>query len=468
MTAASAELTGWARYAQAVAVELDLLGRPPIGLSGTVRSDLPTGAGLSSSAALEVSVALALCAIAGFELEPFALALACQRAELRAVGVPCGILDQAASVLGREGEAILLDCGTLDYRLVPVPAQAALVVVDSAVSHSHESSGYADRRRELEHALQLVGATRSTEVELAALDSLDPLSQRRLRHVVTENRRVLEFVAALERGDLAAAGALLLAGHASLRDDYEVSIPEIDLLVELACDAGAYGARLLGGGFGGSIIALADVERAEEIAAAVSDELPGADRARRLVARGAGVSGRQRVREPVGALEQAVPLGRVGAAARGAEPALGVIQVEVDLGPRLEIARVARRVQVGGGEVARREADRRLPFDPQAEAVVAGQRQPARVAVQAVLLREDVRHVLLGDGALEAADDRRGEPVGVVLPGPAAVPRDALEAGQEDEPDPDARHVVDARARARRRSRRPARPTRAAGTCGDA
>jgi galactokinase len=265
------DVTGWARYARAVAVELDLLGRPPIGLSGTVRSDLPPGAGLSSSAALEVSIALALCAIAGFELEPFALALACQRAELRAVGVPCGILDQAASVLGREGEAILLDCGTLDYRLVPVPAKAALIVVDSAVSHSHESSGYADRRRELEHALQLVGATRSTEVEASALDSLDELSRRRLRHVVTENQRVLEFVTALERGDLAAAGALLLAGHASLRDDYEISIAEIDLLVELACDAGAYGARLLGGGFGGSIVALADVERADEIAEAVRE-----------------------------------------------------------------------------------------------------------------------------------------------------------------------------------------------------
>jgi galactokinase len=262
---------GWARYGQAVAFELDLLGRPPVGLAGTVSSDLPTGAGLSSSAALEVAIALALCAVAGFELEPFALALACQRAELRAVGVPCGILDQAASVLGREGEAILLDCGTLEYRLVHVPANAALVVVDSAVSHSHESSGYAERRRELEHALQLVGATRSTEVEPAALDSLDPISQRRLRHVVTENRRVLDFAAAMESGDLAAAGALLLAGHASLRDDYEVSIPEIDLLVELACEAGAYGARLLGGGFGGSIIALAELERADEIAAAVSD-----------------------------------------------------------------------------------------------------------------------------------------------------------------------------------------------------
>ena len=268
---AGAPAAGWARYGQAVAGELDLLGRPPAGLTGTVRSDLPTGAGLSSSAALEVSIAFALCAVADFELDPLELALACQRAELRAVGVPCGILDQAASVLGREGEAILLDCSTLEHRPVRVPPQVALVVVDSAVSHSHESSGYADRRRELEHAMGLVGATRSTEVDPAALESLDSLSQRRLRHVVTENRRVVDFADALEHGDLVAAGNLLLASHASLRDDYQVSIPEIDLLVELACDAGAYGARLLGGGFGGSILALADAARAAEIAEVVSE-----------------------------------------------------------------------------------------------------------------------------------------------------------------------------------------------------
>ena len=265
-----AAVTGWARYAQAVAAELASLGRPAIGFDGTVRSDLPTGAGLSSSAALEVSVALALCAVAEFEVEPFELARACQRAELRAVGVPCGILDQAASVLGREGEALLLDCGTLDYRRVRVPAGAALVVVDSGIAHSHESSGYADRRRELEHALQLVGAERSTTVTLDDLASLDELSRRRLRHVVTENQRVLDFAAALERNDLAAAGALLVAGHASLRDDYEVSIPEIDLLVDLAEDAGAYGARLLGGGFGGSIVALTDTAHAAEIAARIA------------------------------------------------------------------------------------------------------------------------------------------------------------------------------------------------------
>jgi galactokinase len=241
---------GETRYAAAVAEELRLLGRPDVWFTGTISSDLPMGAGLSSSAALEVAIANALCAVAGFELEPFALAEACQRAELRAVGVPCGILDQAASVLGREDEALLLDCGTLEYRYVHVPANAALVIVDSGISHSHESSGYADRRRELESGVP-----------------------NRVRHVETENQRVLDFAAALEANDLATAGDLLVASHASLRDDYEVSLPEIDALVERALAAGAYGARIVGGGFGGSVLALTEANRADELAASLGTSL---------------------------------------------------------------------------------------------------------------------------------------------------------------------------------------------------
>ena len=241
---------GETRYAPAVAEELRLLGRPDVWFTGTISSDLPMGAGLSSSAALEVAVANALCAVADFELEPFALAQACQRAELRAVGVPCGILDQAASVLGRENEALLLDCGTLDYRYVRVPKRAALVIVDSGIAHSHESSGYADRRRELEEGMP-----------------------SRVRHVETENQRVLDFAAALEADDLETAGKLLVASHASLRDDYEVSLPEIDALVERALAAGALGARIVGGGFGGSVLALTETSRADELAAALGTSL---------------------------------------------------------------------------------------------------------------------------------------------------------------------------------------------------
>src|SRR6266545_2123623 len=234
----------WERYVAAVAEELEALGRPPVGIKGRLEADLPQGAGLGSSGALEVVVALALCEAAGFELEPLELALACQRAERRAVGVPSGILDQAASLLGRAGSALLLDCGSLEHRWVPLPADVAILVLDSGQRHAHEGSGYADRRRELEAG--------------------DP---GRVRHVETENERVRETVAALERGDVAALGPLFAASHASLRDDYEVSTPTLNALVASALAAGAFAARMTGGGFGGSIVALAEPDRAADVLA---------------------------------------------------------------------------------------------------------------------------------------------------------------------------------------------------------
>jgi galactokinase len=235
---------GWGRYVAAVAQELADAGREPVGIEGHVEADLPQGAGLGSSGALEVLVALALCAVARFEFEPLELALACQRAERRAVGVPSGILDQAASLLGRAGSALLLDCGSLEHRWVPLPDDVAILVLDSGQRHAHEGSGYADRRRELEAG--------------------DP---RRVRHFETENERVLETVAALERGDVAAFGPIFAASHASLRDDYEVSTPTLDALVAAALEAGAFAARMTGGGFGGSIVALAEPARAPDVLA---------------------------------------------------------------------------------------------------------------------------------------------------------------------------------------------------------
>jgi galactokinase len=261
---------GWGRYVQAVAAELEDAGRPAIGLTGTISSDLPSGAGLSSSAALEVALALALCAVADFELEPLELALLCQRSELRAVGVPCGILDQAACLLGSAERAILLDCDSLEHRPIPVPPDVGLVIVDSGVRRSLENTPYAERRSELERALRLVGVARSTDIETAVHEGLDDISMRRLRHVVSENERVRRFAGALEAGDLVTAGAVLDESHESLRDDYDVSIPELDLLVELAADAGALGARLLGGGFGGSILVFAHASHAEQIGAAIA------------------------------------------------------------------------------------------------------------------------------------------------------------------------------------------------------
>jgi galactokinase len=156
--------------------------------------------------------------------------------------------------------------------LIAVPAGAALAILDSGVERSLETTAYAERRAELEEAMGTVGAERSTALAAGDLDGLRGVPLRRLRHVLTENERVRRFAEALERGDLAAAGELLLASHASLRDDYEVSVDETDLLVELARTAGAYGARILGGGFGGSVLALVDADDAEALALAVMGE----------------------------------------------------------------------------------------------------------------------------------------------------------------------------------------------------
>ncbi len=226
----------------------DELGRPA-GIRGRVDADLPQGAGLGSSGAFEVAVALALCDVAGLELEPLELARMCRRAEQRAVGVPSGILDQAASLLGRSGHALLLDCGTLEHRWVPLPEDVAILVLDSGERRSLDSSAYGQRRRELEAG--------------------DP---RRVRHVETENARVRETVTALERGNVAALGPIFAASHASLRDDYEVSTPTLDALVEAALGAGAFAARMTGGGFGGSIVALAEPAHAEDVLAGVGGQ----------------------------------------------------------------------------------------------------------------------------------------------------------------------------------------------------
>jgi galactokinase len=271
-------LPAWGRYVAAIAGLLAERGRPPAGFDGTIASTVPIGAGLSSSAALTVSVALALCRAAGWELAPLELARLAQEAEHRAVGVPVGLMDPAASLLGRRGHALLLDCGTGEHRLVPLPPGLAIVVLDSATRRSLEHSGYATRRAELERGLAAIDGRRPLELTVdeaeaaARAAGLDDVAARRLRHVVSENERVRLCVAALEaKGGpyLAALGALFRAGHASLRDDFEVSTPELDLLVDLAYGAGAVAARMMGGGFGGAVVALAEAERAPSLVAAV-------------------------------------------------------------------------------------------------------------------------------------------------------------------------------------------------------
>ena len=247
LVSANADDAGWLRYVDAVERELAALGRPAVGIAGALRSTLPIGAGLSSSAALEVVLALALCAVAGFELEPLALAQAARRAEHRAVGVPCGIMDQAVCVLGREGCALLLDTGTLEHELVPLPSSLAIVVVDSGVRRQLEHSGYAERRRELAEG-----------------------KPSRVRHVESENERVRATVAALRDDDRGRLGKVFQEGHESLRVDLEVTIPELDRLVSLAVENGAVAARMTGGGFGGSIVALVDAGDVASFAQAMS------------------------------------------------------------------------------------------------------------------------------------------------------------------------------------------------------
>ena len=262
----------WSRYVLGVAWALQRAGVPVTGADIVVDSDVPVGAGLSSSAALECSVGLALCDLAGVDLDPTALALAGRRAETDVVGAPVGVMDQMASVHGRPDVAVFLDCRSLDLRRVPLPLRAQgwkILVIDTRVAHANDAGGYADRRRECEQAASALGVVALRDAALADLTRLDGTLLRRARHVVTENARVLSAVRALEAGDVAALGPLLTASHASLRDDFEVSVVELDTAVAAAVDAGALGARMTGGGFGGSAIALVRAEQVADVASAV-------------------------------------------------------------------------------------------------------------------------------------------------------------------------------------------------------
>jgi galactokinase len=238
------------RYVDAVAAEL---GPVAHGIDGSIVSTVPIGAGLSSSAALEVAVALAL----GFDGTALELARLCQRAEHRATGVPTGIMDQLASAAGVEGHALLVDCATLAVTPVPLPGDLDVVVVDSGQRRALVGSAYADRAAQCTAAEAVVGPLHLAGTEdLAAI--ADPVVRARARHVVTENERVRQFAAALAGGNVGEAGRLMVASHASLRDDFEVSTPQLDAVVtRLVATPGVLGARMTGGGFGGCVVALA-------------------------------------------------------------------------------------------------------------------------------------------------------------------------------------------------------------------
>ena len=253
----------WGRLIAGVVRAAADRGRAPVGIEAQVSSTVPEGSGLSSSAAFEVACALALADAAAFELERVELARLCQAAEQSATGVPSGIMDQLTSLFGVDGAALLIDCRSLDVEPVPLPPGLAVLAVDSGISRRLEDTPYAARRAACEDAARRLGVSALRDAKLAQVRD-DPIA----RHVVTENTRVHETADALRAGDLELAGRLFGESHASLRDDFRISTGELDVLVEELERAGAYGARLTGGGFGGSVVAICPEERVDEVASA--------------------------------------------------------------------------------------------------------------------------------------------------------------------------------------------------------
>lgn len=268
-------VTGWAAYVAGVAWALGQAGRPVPGADLVLDSRVPVGSGLSSSAALTCAVGLALTALSGAGDGPEVrrtLLAACVRAEQEMVGAPTGGMDQTTALFAAADHALLLDFAQDSRRQVPWRPEAhhlAVLVVDTRVRHELASGEYGSRRAECEEAARALGVRRLVDAAPDDLPDLEPTLRRRTRHVVTEDARVGAAVTALDRGEPEALGPLLDASHASLRDDFEVSCPELDTAVEACRQHGALGARLTGGGFGGSAVALVPADRVDEVAAAV-------------------------------------------------------------------------------------------------------------------------------------------------------------------------------------------------------
>jgi galactokinase len=255
------EQAGWIEYLKGVAWSLQEAGYKLRGWEGVLAGDVPVGAGLSSSAALEVACARAFAAASGFAWEPAAMAKLAQRAENQWVGVNCGIMDQLISATGRQGHAMLIDCRWLAVTPAPLPPGTAVVVLDTGTRRGLVDSAYNERRSQCEAAARFfhVPALRDVTVELFQQQAagLDPITRRRARHVITEDERTLLAVEMMRQGDVAALGQLMNQSHASLRDDYEVSSDALDAMVDYAQrHAACHGARMTGAGFGGCAVAL--------------------------------------------------------------------------------------------------------------------------------------------------------------------------------------------------------------------
>lgn len=270
-------VSGWSAYPLGVVWALGEFGADLSAASGFdahIDSDVPIGAGLSSSAAIECAVSVALTEVWQLGLDRGTLARVGQLAENKAVGAPTGIMDQSASLLGKKDAAVFLDCRSLDAEVIPLGFDAAglvLLIINTHVSHAHATGGYADRRASCERGARMMGVQSLRDLDVDDLERarevLDDETFRRIRHILTENQRVLDTVRTLRLEGPEAIGGLLTASHVSMRDDFEISVPELDVAVDASLDAGAIGARMTGGGFGGAAIAL--VRLADQ--AAVSD-----------------------------------------------------------------------------------------------------------------------------------------------------------------------------------------------------
>jgi len=264
---------GWLDYVAGVTAILAREGIALGGLDVEISSRIPIGGGVSSSAALTVSMLRALRALLALELDDVELALVARRVETDFVGAPVGVMDQMAASLGADGEALFIDTRTLHTQAVPLPHSIDLLVIHSGLTHAHAGGDYGVRREESFRAAALLGLKYLRDADpscLTRLEELPPLLARRARHIITENARVLEAVSALRDGDGARLGELFAASHASMRDDYEISLPEIDTLVRLGIGhPDVYAARLTGGGFGGSVVMLAKAGRGRAAAEAV-------------------------------------------------------------------------------------------------------------------------------------------------------------------------------------------------------
>lgn len=292
---------GWHSYLAGVVWALREAGHEVGGADLVLTSDVPLGAGLSSSAAIECAALTALADLNGLDIAPMDRAKLARVAENAYVGAPTGLLDQAASTLCVADHALFLDCRTLETRQVPLAVTAAgleILVIDTRTRHSHVDGEYAARRASCEEACRLLGVPALRDVTDLddALARLPELTGRRVRHVVTENQRVLDAMTALAAGDYPGLGRLMTASHASMRDDYEITEASVDLAVEVALAEGALGARMTGGGFGGCVLALVSADRVDAVSEAVTAAFAAAGLPQPVTFLGRPSAGARRVR----------------------------------------------------------------------------------------------------------------------------------------------------------------------------